>query len=304
MTISRRGVTLGGISLLAATSGTTVSRAELGPFFGIGQGLEDFTLATDAHVYGYPLVVVATPTFVWPNESNTGVPAGTVLTNYTGPATISKPNTIIDSKLIDKAIEVTTSGVIFRKCRFTSNTNWLLNGDTARNLTVEDCEFNNGVKAILGQGNFTRLNIYNCIIGITLKDGKSTVTNCYIHDLSSHGVPDQHFDGIFISGGQVDCLVQDNLISIPSSGGTSAIFIATRWQGSNIVNTTVNHNRLLGTPSYAMYSEQNDLATISGTKWTNNEVQRGAYGYWAIRGNAVVRTGNKDAFTGADIDNL
>jgi hypothetical protein len=304
MTISRRGVTLGGLSLLAATSGTTVSRAEFGSFFGI-EGPKEFILATDASTQGYPLVVVNTPTFAWPDASNTGVPSGTVLTDYTGPATISTPNTIIDSKLINKAIEVTASGVVFRKCRFTSNTNWLLNGDTARNLTVEDCEFNNGVKAILGQGNFTRLNISNCIIGITLKDGKSTIKNCYIHDLNAHARPtDPHFDGIFISGGQTDCLIQDNLISIPASGGTASIFIATRWQGSNIVNTTVDHNRLLGTPSYAMYSEQNNLATISGTKWTNNEVQRGAYGYWTIQGNTVVRTGNKDAFTGANIDNL
>lgn len=58
MTISRRALTLGGISLLATTSGITAGRAELGSFLGIGQGLEDFWLATDAYIYGYPLVTM------------------------------------------------------------------------------------------------------------------------------------------------------------------------------------------------------------------------------------------------------
>jgi hypothetical protein len=58
MNISRRTVTLGGISLLAATSGITASRAELGSFLGAGEGLEDFWLATDAYIYGYPLVTM------------------------------------------------------------------------------------------------------------------------------------------------------------------------------------------------------------------------------------------------------
>jgi hypothetical protein len=58
MRITRRAAALGGLSLLAGTSVSTVSRAELGDFFGIGEGLEDFWLATDAYVYGYPLVTM------------------------------------------------------------------------------------------------------------------------------------------------------------------------------------------------------------------------------------------------------
>ena len=36
----------------------TLSHAELGSFLGIGEGLEDFWLATDAYIYGYPLVTM------------------------------------------------------------------------------------------------------------------------------------------------------------------------------------------------------------------------------------------------------
>ncbi len=37
---------------------STLSRAELGSFLGIGEGLEDFVLASDAYIYGYPLVTL------------------------------------------------------------------------------------------------------------------------------------------------------------------------------------------------------------------------------------------------------
>lgn len=74
MSITRRAATLGGLSLLAGTSVTTVSRAELGSFLGIGEGLEDFILATDAYIYGYPLVTVEMTRRV---ITNVAAPVGT-----------------------------------------------------------------------------------------------------------------------------------------------------------------------------------------------------------------------------------
>ena len=56
--ITRRQATIGGVSLLAGTSAIRLSHAELGSFLGIGEGLEDFWLATDAYIYGYPLVTM------------------------------------------------------------------------------------------------------------------------------------------------------------------------------------------------------------------------------------------------------
>ena len=46
---------IGGLSLL---SGSTSSMAEVGDVLGIGEGLEDFWLATDAYIFGYPLVTM------------------------------------------------------------------------------------------------------------------------------------------------------------------------------------------------------------------------------------------------------
>ncbi|WOH77171.1 DUF1254 domain-containing protein [Bradyrhizobium sp. NDS-1] len=58
MGLTRRNLTLGGISLLMGASASTISRAELGSFLGIGEGVEDFLLATDAYIFGYPLVTM------------------------------------------------------------------------------------------------------------------------------------------------------------------------------------------------------------------------------------------------------
>ena len=58
MKITRRSAALGGVSLLAGAAMSRSAFAEQGSFFGIGDGLEDFLLATDAYIFGYPLVTM------------------------------------------------------------------------------------------------------------------------------------------------------------------------------------------------------------------------------------------------------
>ena len=59
MKISRRHATIGGLSLLAGTSMSTMARAEFGEGLrDVGEGLDDFVLAQDAYIYGYPLVTM------------------------------------------------------------------------------------------------------------------------------------------------------------------------------------------------------------------------------------------------------
>jgi hypothetical protein len=52
MRITRRAAAFGGLSLFAGVSANSFAKADEGfiPF----EGLEDFILATDAYVYGYP----------------------------------------------------------------------------------------------------------------------------------------------------------------------------------------------------------------------------------------------------------
>src|ERR1700753_901316 len=74
MKLTRRNRTIGGLSLLASSSIRTPSHAEMGDFLGIGAGLEDFWLATDAYVFGYPLVTMEMTRRV---VSNVASPEGT-----------------------------------------------------------------------------------------------------------------------------------------------------------------------------------------------------------------------------------
>ena len=76
MSITRRTATLGGLSLLVGTSVSTMSRAEFGESLGIGEGLEDFWLATDAYVYGYPLMTMEMTRRVMTNVAAVEGPAG------------------------------------------------------------------------------------------------------------------------------------------------------------------------------------------------------------------------------------
>lgn len=60
------------------------------------------------------------PASGWPGVSNTGVPAGTVLTAYTGPCTITAAGTVIDAKTITCAqLVVKAAGVKVTRSRIT-----------------------------------------------------------------------------------------------------------------------------------------------------------------------------------------
>ncbi|WP_076865738.1 DUF1254 domain-containing protein [Bradyrhizobium mercantei] len=74
MNLTRRNVTIGGLSLLASTSMSTMGRAEFGDLLGIGEDFEDFALATDAYIFGYPLVTMEMTRRV---VTNVAAPEGT-----------------------------------------------------------------------------------------------------------------------------------------------------------------------------------------------------------------------------------
>jgi hypothetical protein len=58
MNITRRVAMKTGLGTALSAVGLSALRAEDGPLFGMVEGAEDFWLATDAYIYGYPLVTV------------------------------------------------------------------------------------------------------------------------------------------------------------------------------------------------------------------------------------------------------
>jgi hypothetical protein len=81
MTMNRRSATAGILTLLAGSSGGTLARAEWGEL-NLGEGVEDFWLATDAYIYGYPLVTMEMTRRVITNVSRpegTKAPMGQII---------------------------------------------------------------------------------------------------------------------------------------------------------------------------------------------------------------------------------
>jgi hypothetical protein len=75
MHITRRTATIGGLGLLTGTATSTLSRADWGADLShLREGLEEFWLATDAYIYGYPLVTMEMTRRVM---TNVAAPEGT-----------------------------------------------------------------------------------------------------------------------------------------------------------------------------------------------------------------------------------
>ncbi|AMA57534.1 DUF1254 domain-containing protein [Bradyrhizobium sp. CCGE-LA001] len=73
MNITRRSLAVAGMGLLAGAAATRSALAQ-DSFLGVGEGLEDFWLASDAYIFGYPLVTMEMTRRV---ISNVADPVGT-----------------------------------------------------------------------------------------------------------------------------------------------------------------------------------------------------------------------------------
>ena len=76
----------------------------------------------------------------FPGPSNTGVPAGTSLTTYGGPCTITAANTTIDSKTINCDIVVTSTagGLLIKNSQINGQVEQPDDGTTASQFTIQD----------------------------------------------------------------------------------------------------------------------------------------------------------------------
>src|SRR5262249_10876073 len=142
--------------------------------------------------------------------------------------------------------------------------------------------------AIVGQGGkYLRNNIHGFEHGIKAQGGDLIQDN-YIHDLGAadgHIASDGHIDGVLIQSGS-GTVVRHNQIE---AWDTSCVFVADNL--GEIANVTVDNNRLINSSgkrtAYCVYSLARD-GGVTGTRFTNNIMQRGAFGYASIDRNKVV----------------
>jgi parallel beta-helix repeat protein len=231
--------------------------------------------------------------FGMPDATTTGVLAGTTLTAYSGPMTITTPGTVIEGKIIDGTLLVTAANVTIKNCVVQNYGWWGIDAENAANITVQNCDFTASASkdtnaAILGSGTFIGNDISHSENGIVLTDGASVVRDNYIHDLFDN-FGDPHIDGISVQGGQNHVLIEHNTIE---SWDTSCIFIKNDFGPINDI--TVRNNLLYGDldrgdPSATIYVYGPNTTNVS---ITNNYVEKGNWYYYATENANPTISGN------------
>lgn len=129
-----------------------------------------------------------TPPTGWPDAGNTGVPAGTALTAYTGPCTITVADTVLDAKTIACDLEIQAPRVVISRSRITGAVNTPDSLTTTASFTLTDSEVayptvTNAGRTQVGAVNFT-------VLRSEITGGNRGVycrKNCELRDSWVHG---------------------------------------------------------------------------------------------------------------------
>jgi hypothetical protein len=226
-----------------------------------------------------------------PDATNTGVPAGTQLSAYSGSLTISTAGTTIDSKDIPDGLTIAANNVTIKNSKihppsgvFTNSrgerendTMGIRINDSATGLKILNSEIytsqEDGYIGILG-GNATVCgsHIHGYQNGMTIGENMMIQAN-YIHGLFATGTGGQvpHQDGIEVYSGSNTTIVGNTImVNLPNGtwlDETNAINI-TAYQG-NISNIVENHN-WVGGGSYTLGVRQQNTSKYSNVTLTNN----------------------------------
>jgi hypothetical protein len=162
----------------------------------------------------------------WPGASNTGVPAGTTLSAYTGPCTITANNTVIDAKTINCDLTIQAANVQVKRSKINGSIGTDENS-TGYSFTISDSEIDAGNRASTGVGsiNFTatRLHIYGGNRSVHCYNN-CTITDSYVHGQFKDPSGTFHESGIRM--GQSATITHNTILcdapDVPPDGGCSA----------------------------------------------------------------------------------
>lgn len=115
------GVRSGNVTVVSDTTASNGNVIKFGEAAVSSCPIPDRVTVTSINQADYPAYPVNTKLYVpggpdpwggcFPNEQNTGVPAGTVLTNYTGSCTITTAGTVIDKKTVNCGLDIRAQNV-------------------------------------------------------------------------------------------------------------------------------------------------------------------------------------------------
>lgn len=228
----------------------------------------------------------------WPGATNTGVPAGISLTNYTGPMTISAANTVIDSKTINGTLVVAAPNVTIKNSKINGNID--VDGSN-RNLILLDSEVDGGTSntPAIGYSDITMKRVNSHGSRVTLLCGDNCdIQDSWFHDQYLAPGTSWHVNG-YVSNGGSNALIQHNTIGCDTpdnaNGGGCTGPAASFGDFAALVNITYNNNLITASPGgYCLAAGHNPGKPYGSNPTnitvTNNIFQRGSSGKCASFG--------------------
>lgn len=209
----------------------------------------------------------------WPNASTTGVPAGTTLTAYSGPTTISVAGTVISDKLITSCLRVTAPNVSILRSKIAcepGRDGTAVIGDST-GLIMTDVEVDGNplnkppstCGIAIGYDHYTllRVHVHGCSDGLRA-GGVVSVTDSLVDGLwASDG---DHADGIQAYQGAGDMTFRHNTVDGRTQNRcceTAPIFIADGYTGT----VTVEDNWFAG-GGYSLRFHENGRYVVTGNR--------------------------------------
>jgi hypothetical protein len=247
----------------------------------------------------------------FPGPNTTGVPAGTVLTNYTGPCTITVANTVIDSKIINNCgggdIRIEAANVQFKNTKIIGFP-WIDDPAPNYSFSVTDSEIDAGSGDNEGTGKshfvLTRVNIHGahrgawCEYDCTVKDswihgqavGKlnCNTAGCAWHESAARMGSGGPTAGQFFIHNTLHCdapIVDANDPNDPNDTSGCSADLTGYGDFAPIQNNTVDKNLFMGTDGgTCAYGGSSGIGIkpyagqANNIKFTNNVFQRGSVG--------------------------
>lgn len=162
----------------------------------------------------------------WPGPDNTGVPAGTTLTAYTGPCTITTDGAVLDALIIDCDVSIQAADVVISRSRINGSVA-TDESSTGFSFTLSDSEVNIGDRAGTGVGavNFTATRVHVTGGNRSMHCWHDcTITDSYVHAQFTDPSGTFHESGIRM--GQSLTLRHNSVLcdapDVPPDGGCSA----------------------------------------------------------------------------------
>nr|WP_300046680.1 DUF4082 domain-containing protein [uncultured Nocardioides sp.] len=223
----------------------------------------------------------------WPGPDNTGVPAGTTLTAYTGPCTITSPRTLsaVDATARCGELVINTTGVIIEKSLVPRVQS--IYGDGNSSVSISDSDVRAGATST---GALWGYNITAHRVDVTGGqhsfhcNNNCEVTDSWLHDQYNPDSQSFH-NNAFISNGGSHMVLRHNTLHCtailgPNDGGCSGD-VSFFGDFDPIDDVVIDNNFLRANNSsisYCLYGGDSDSKpyTATNVRVTNNVFERGA----------------------------